>query len=232
VRVRRIHGWELGLSEALELQRRLSRRVVARPFQHSPRLVAGLDAAYEIRGERLWAAAVVYDLKEDRVIEEAVVRDRIRAAYRPGLLAFREGPALLEACRRIRSEPEVLLFDAHGLLHPRRLGMASHMGLFLEKPTIGCAKSAFHMEVKPPGNGFGQRTAAVEDGAVLGYALRTRSDVQPVYVSPGHLMDADSAVQVVLQCVRGVRIPEPLRRAHQRAGAFRSAEAADAPRSA
>jgi len=228
VRIRPLHRWNIDLPEALDLQRRLSRRVVIRPFEKTPRLVAGVDAAYEIRGERLWAAAVVYDLKEDRVIEEAAVRGRVKAAYRPGLLAFREGPALLEVCRRIRSDPEVLLFDGHGLLHPRRLGMAGHMGLFLEKPTVGCAKSVLCREVEAPGNDFGERIAAMENGAVLGYAVRTRAGVKPVYVSPGHLMDADSAVRVILQCVRGVRLPEPLRRAHQRAEALRRAETADA----
>ncbi|MBI4777113.1 MAG: endonuclease V [Deltaproteobacteria bacterium] len=229
VRIRQLHGWDVELPEALELQRRLSRRVMIRPFEKTPRLVAGVEAAYEIRGDRLWAAAVVFDLKEDRIIEELTVRDCVKTAYRPGLLAFREGPALLEVCRRIRSDPEVLIFDGHGLLHPRRLGMASHMGLFLEKPTVGCAKSALYREVEAPGKEFGERTAIMENGAVLGYALRTRSGVKPVYVSPGHLMDADSAVRVILQCVRGMRLPEPLRRAHHRAGAQRGADTADAP---
>ena len=230
MRVQQLHRWDVGVSEALDLQRRLSQRVVIRPLEKTPRLVAGVDAAYEIRGDRLWAAAVVYDLNEDRVTEEAVVRGRVKAAYRSGLLAFREGPALLELFQRLRSDPDVLLFDGHGLLHPRRLGMAGHMGLFLEKPSIGCAKSVFSGKAEVPGNDFGDRAAVVENGKILGYAVRTRVGVKPVYVSPGHLMDASSAVRVILQCVRGVRLPEPLRRAHHRAVALRREETvADPP---
>jgi deoxyribonuclease V len=152
-------------------------------------------------------------------MEMEVVTDRVEFPYVPGLLSFREAPLILAALEKITAVPDLIMVDGQGIAHPRRMGLASHLGLFLGVPTIGCAKSRLCGECEEPGNEPGSYADLTDKGEVIGATLRTRAGVKPVYVSIGHMIDLPSAMHWVLACCRGYRLPEPTRLAHQAAGA-------------
>jgi deoxyribonuclease V len=209
-----LHRWNLSPSAAIRLQLRLARRIREAPLPRRPRRVAGGDAAY-LSGPALTIAAwVVYDPAHDRVIAVAHAVQPTRFPYVPGLLSFREVPALLAAARRLRVEPDVFMVDAHGRAHPRRLGMASHIGLLLDKPAIGCAKSRLCGEHSVPGRRAGSSTPLIHNHEVVGQVVRTRRGSKPVFVSTGHRVTLRDAVAVALACCQGYRLPEPVRLAH------------------
>jgi deoxyribonuclease V len=191
------------------LQRRLAERVEVTPLRGAPRLVAGLDAAFE--GERCIAGVVLWDLREQRVVEERVVVRPLRFPYVPGLLSFREAPALLAALRLLRSEPDVLVCDGHGLAHPRRFGIACHVGVLTGLPTVGCAKSRLVGTYVDPPRRRGASAPLVDAGLVIGSALRTQADAKPLFVSVGHRVDLRSSLRLVLACARDRRLAEPVR---------------------
>jgi deoxyribonuclease V len=159
------------------------------------------------------AAAVVWDVKRQRVVEQHVVRKPLTFPYVPGLLSFREAPAIVAALRKLQSEPDVFLFDGQGYAHPRRFGLACHVGLWIDRPSIGCAKSVLVGVCDEPGRSRGSRSPLDDDGECIGVALRTRDGIKPVYVSVGHDLSLDSATRVVLACCTKYRLPEPTRRA-------------------
>ena len=153
------------------------------------------------------------------LLEQSLWEGEVEFPYIPGLLGFREAPALVGALKRLRREPEVILCDGHGLAHPRGLGLACHLGLVVGIPTIGCAKTPLFGEWKQPGRARGANSPIVgREGEVIGVVLRTRAGVKPIFVSPGHLIDLSRAVEIVLACSPRYRIPAPLRAAHQAAG--------------
>lgn len=206
------HHWEVSPREAAEIQRELAGRV--RPETApgwDPAVVAGLDVAFAA-GECV-AAAVAWDIRERRVIEERVARRPLSFPYVPGLLSFREAPAVLEALETLTAGVEALLCDGHGLAHPRRFGLACHLGVLTGLPAVGCAKSVLVGEHAEPGPERGARTPLVHRGERVGTVLRTRDRVRPVFVSVGHLVDLASAERLVLDCAIGFRLPEPTRRA-------------------
>ncbi len=208
---RALHSWRLSPTRAVAVQQRLAGYVrVERPARPW-RWVAGLDAAFAANERVCLAAAVVWDRWERRVVEVATAARPVRFPYVPGLLSFREAPALLAALRKLRGAPEVLLCDGQGLAHPRRFGLACHLGVLCDLPAVGCAKSRLvgeHGELLPAA---GARTDLVCAGAVVGAVVRTRAGCRPVFVSVGHRSDLDSAVALVLDCVQGRRLPEPTR---------------------
>ena len=210
--MRELHPWDLSAEAAVRLQRRLARQLVLRPSGRQPELVAGADAAYE--GDRVWAAAVLMRLPELEVVEEAVACQPVRFPYVPGLLSFREGPALLAALQSLSQRPQAVLFDGQGIAHPRGLGIAAHLGLWLDLPSAGCAKSRLWGHYREPPPEVGSWTPLRHGGRVVGAVLRTRPGVKPVFVSPGHRMDLMEALRLVQRCCRGYRLPEPVRRAH------------------
>ncbi len=211
------HGWRVGPAQARELQLRLA-GLVDRGGQVAVRgLVAGVDVSVA-QARLATAAVVVMESASLAPVETSVARGEVEFPYVPGLLSFREAPLVLEACRRLMVVPELFLVDGQGIAHPRRLGLASHLGLFLEVPTVGCAKSRLvgsHGEV---GAAAGSWVELVDGDEVVGAVVRTRTGVRPVYVSIGHRVDLPSAVKWVLACCRGYRLPEPLRLAHLLAG--------------
>lgn len=210
------HRWNLSPAAAVRLQRALAGRVVERAVSlRSVRLVAGGDAAFVAGDTQIIAAWVVWDVRARAVIESASAGRRVTFPYVPGLLSFREAPALLAAARRLRSSPDVFILDGHGRAHPRRLGIASHFGLSLGRPTIGCAKSRLCGEHREPGGAPGNTSDLQLDDERIGRVLRTRAGVKPVYVSVGHLVRLADAVRIVLRCLAGYRLPEPTRLAHQ-----------------
>jgi deoxyribonuclease V len=223
-----LHPWSLSCREAVRLQEQLRGRLVLddRSFPRRLRTVAGADVSYSRGSDRFFAAVVVLAFPSLEILEEASAEDRSAFPYVPGLLSFREGPVVLKAFGQLRIRPDAVLFDGQGTAHPRGIGLASHLGLFLDLPAIGCAKTRLcgtHGEV---GAGKGCRADLLLDGAVVGTALRTRDRVKPVYVSPGHRVGLEKAVEIILACCRGRRLPEPVRAAHQAVNRVRAAAGA------
>jgi deoxyribonuclease V len=216
--------FDLTVPEAIALQARLQARVVlAPPPDFAPRLVAGLDVSMERGSDVAYAGVVVLELPSLRTVDEASVVAPLRFPYVPGLLSFRELPVLAEAWARLSVVPDVLIFDGQGIAHPRRFGVACHGGLLFGRPSIGCAKSILvgaHGELPPE---RGARAPLVHRREVVGAAVRLRDRVNPVYISPGHLIDLDTAVAVVQSVSAGYREPETTRRAHALVNAARQA---------
>ncbi len=211
---RPLHRWNLSPAAAIRLQQRLVRCVRVEPLTGEVRLVAGADMAFSPEGRRCVAAVVVYDLRHDAVVEEAVAWRQARFPYVPGLLSFREAPAVLAAVRKLRTAPDVFLFDAQGLAHPRRFGLATHAGVLMDLPSVGCAKSRLCGTHDEPPSRPGGHVPLMDHGQCIGAVLRTRQGVRPVYVSVGHRVTLADAIDVVMRCLRGFRLPEPARRAH------------------
>ena len=207
------HRWDVTPARAAQLQRELAARVILRPLPQPVRYVAGLDAAFSGDGRWCVAAAVVWDVAAQCVVEAGTAACRLWFPYVPGLLSFREAPALLAALRKLRARPEVLMCDGHGLAHPRRFGIACHVGLLAGLPAVGCAKSLLVGEHEAPARVRGARSPLMHRGTCVGSVLRTRDGVRPVYVSVGHLADQPTAERLVLDCGAGYRLPEPTRRA-------------------
>jgi deoxyribonuclease V len=217
------HRWAVVPKQASAIQRRLAPLVQQVPLGGGPRFVAGLDAAFSRDDRRCLAAVVVWDMREQVVIEQHVAVRPLRFPYVPGLLSFREGPALLAALRKLRAAPDVLLCDGHGLAHPRRFGIACHIGVILDRPTIGCAKSRLIGTHREPGWRRGSVAPLTDDGQVIGSVLRTRDGINPVFVSVGHRIDLPSAQRIVLACALRCRLPEPTRLADHLVGAAKRA---------
>jgi deoxyribonuclease V len=210
-----LHDWSMDYREAVRLQKELAGRVVL--ADHLPRTiktVAGVDVSYEKHGDQFFAGVVVLSFPDLRVVEEAGARDRVTFPYIPGLLSFRELPVLLEAFRHLKTVPDVILVDGQGIAHPRRLGIASHLGLWLDLPTVGCAKSRLCGEHPPAGPRRGDSAPLCIEGNPVGVVLTTRDGVKPLYISPGHKVDIPAAAELVLACGTRYRMPEPTRLAH------------------
>ena len=176
------------------------------------RHVAGVDASYQEK--TVCASVVVLELPELQTIEQATVEVPLTFPYVPGLLSFREGPAILAAVEKLSKLPDVLIVDGHGQAHPRHFGLACHLGVLLDLPAIGCAKSLLIGKAAPLGNLIGSTASITLDDQVIGVALRARQDVKPVYVSIGHRVDLDSGIQIIIACGKGFRLPDPVRQAH------------------
>lgn len=212
--VYRFHSWNLTPQEAIRVQEQLRAKVIARGCVPSVALVAGADAAFDLRAQRIFAAVVVLAFPSMEPVETALHQERLSFPYIPGLLSFREAPALLHAFEKIRHDPDVVFVDGHGLSHPRAAGIACHVGVCLDKPTVGCAKSLLVGTHRALGISQGA-TASLRDahGRVIGMVVRTRNRVRPVFVSVGHRIGLAQAVRLTLACGKGYRIPEPTRQA-------------------
>ena len=211
-----MHAWDVSVDEAKAIQEMLAHRVQELPLPGPIRTVAGIDVSFPEQG--IARASVVVLSFPDQVPQRQVTAEQpVRFPYVPGLLSFREVPVVLEAIRKLESTPDVLICDAHGRAHFRRLGLASHLGLLLDHPTIGCAKSRLVGTFQQPAPQKGERTLLMEGEEVLGAVLRTRTGVRPVFVSIGHRIDLQTAIEVVLVCATRYRLPEPTRLAHHAA---------------
>ena len=214
------HAWDLTPAEAVAIQRRLRSEIVAdRAIDlGAVRLVAGVDVS--VKNERSRAAIVVVTFPGFLLVETAVAERPTPFPYIPGLLSFREGPVLEEAFGRLRTEPDVFLFDGMGTAHPRRIGIASHMGLWLQRPTIGVGKTRLVGTNAALPEEKGAHVPLIDRGETIGAVVRTRTAKHPLFISPGHLADIPSAVELVLACSPKYRLPEPIRLAHNAAGDF------------
>ncbi len=209
----------MSYAEAREVQERLRGRVTLLPFSLKRiRYIAGSDIAVSKKLDRLVAAVVVLSFPDLKVMETRVVVSKFTFPYVPGYLSFREIPALTRCIEKVRLPFDVMLCDGQGIAHPRGLGLASHLGLIIETPTIGCAKSKLVGSYGEVGPKRGDYARLILDNRCVGNVVRTRDGVKPVFVSPGHLVDVPSSRRVVLACLTRYRIPEPTRRAHVVAG--------------
>lgn len=215
---RNLHSWQVTIAEAEEIQQALASQVVRRNELNTPRLIAGVDISGEDRNGMVRGAVVVLRFPELVLVERSVAEQRIGFPYVPGLLSFRETPLILAACEGLTLSPDLFIADAQGIAHPRRLGLASHLGLLLDVPTIGCAKSILCGRHGDLGEEPGSYAPLFDGSEIIGAALRTKQGVSPVYVSIGHKVDLDAALHWVMECLRGYRLPEPTRLAHLAAG--------------
>lgn len=209
------HGWRLSPKQAIALQLRLAPRVERRDRLGEVRTVAGVDVGYDEERGMARAAVVVLSVPDLRPVDWAVARVPVRFPYVPGLLSFREIPAALAAFERLRRMPDLILCDGQGIAHPRRFGIASHLGLLLDRPTIGVAKTRLVGEHRAPAGRRGAWTALTDSGEVIGAALRTRKEAKPLYVSIGHRVSLATALAWVMACTTRYRLPETTRAAHR-----------------
>lgn len=205
------HPWHVTPQEAYRIQEELAKRLVVENGFEEISSIAGADVAFT--KEEAYAALVVYSYPGLEKLEEVVAEEKARFPYIPGLLSFREGTVLLRTFEKVKTEPDLILFDGQGIAHPRGLGLASHMGILLAKPAIGCAKSRLLGEHGFLGRTKGSVTPLSFNGELVGWVVRTRDGVKPIYVSPGHLVDFGTSISIVLSCTLRYRIPEPLRQA-------------------
>ncbi len=212
------HSWDLPVGQAMALQARLAEQVIAQTTFNPEvvRTVAGVDVGF--RGDVARAAVVVLRFPELEPVDFARAEVPVTFPYIPGLLAFREGPGVLAALERLTTWPDLFLFDGHGQAHPRRLGIAAHMGVILDRPSIGCAKSRLCGQHDEPGDAVGDWAPLWDGDQTIGAVVRSRTGVSPVYVSVGHRIDLPTAIKFVLRCTRGYRLPETTRYAHLVAG--------------
>jgi deoxyribonuclease V len=209
-----LHDWNLTPSEAIEIQKRLRSLVNNEPRRNEVKRIAGADVSFNKFSETIYTGIVVLSFPELEIIESVGIRSVAKFPYVPGLLSFRETPSLLEAWERLKAKPDVLMLDGQGMAHPRRFGFACHVGVLLDLPTIGCAKSILVGEHGVLDPAAGSQTPLIDRGEQIGVALRTKKNVTPVYVSIGHLIDLASAVDLVLKSAPKYRQPEPTRQAH------------------
>jgi deoxyribonuclease V len=214
MRFRSLHPWGLSCQEAVSVQQRLSEQVREIALSRPIKTVAGADASYACQGQEVFAGALVFSFPDLTLVDRALVSERVQFPYVPGLLSFREAPALVKAFGKIGRKPDVIIFDGQGIAHPRGIGLASHMGLLLDCPSIGCAKTRLVGSYPALPENKGSRVPLRDRGKIVGEVVRTRQGVKPVFVSPGHAITLPEAVRVVLECSRGYRLPEPTRQAH------------------
>ncbi len=201
-------------AEARAIQETLRAHLACIPLACSPRTLGGADVAYSKDMEHLCAAVVVLDAETDTLLDYAYACSPVRFPYIPGLLAFREGPAILRAFYGLTQPPDIMFFDGHGTFHPRAFGIASHMGVVMDLPAIGCAKRPFLCDIPMPGIQRGSWTIQCLSPLQQAACVRTRDNVRPLYVSPGHKITLEEAIEWVLKTTGDFRIPRPLRRAH------------------
>ncbi len=212
---RSLHSWDVTPEEARELQNRLRTQVITADRFGTINTVAGVDIG--LKKDIARASVVVLSFPELQVVDIEIAECPVRFSYIPGLLSFREIPPLLTAFDRLKTEPDLVIVDGQGIAHPRRFGLASHLGLILDRPTIGCAKSRLCGRYEEPEQEHGAYTYLTDKEDVIGSVVRTRTNVRVVYVSIGHRISLDSARTWTLACCRGYRLPETTRHAHNAA---------------
>ncbi len=213
------HPWAVSVPEAFRIQEGLVRKLVLEDAPDAPETIAGIDVSFSRSRDLLYAAIVVLEAGTLAPVETASAALKPVFPYIPGLLTFREGPVVLEAYERLDHEPDLLMFDGQGIAHPRGLGLASHVGILVDRPSIGCAKSRLIGEFKEPKQKRGSMRTLSIGRKKVGVVLRTKDNTKPLFVSPGHRVTVETAARAVLEACRGYRLPEPTRLAHHAAAA-------------
>lgn len=218
MKAKHLHDWQATPAQAMLIQKGLAGSVSRKDEGGAIRLVAGVDISVSKSDNMGRGAVVVLSYPELKLVESRIAEMELEFPYVPGLLSFREAPVILAACEKLSREPDLILVDGQGIAHPRRLGLASHLGLLWDKPTIGCAKSRLCGEHEPAGEEQGKFAELIDGGEIIGAALRTKANTKPLYISIGHRTSLEAAIRLVLDCCRGYRMPEPTRLAHLAAG--------------
>jgi deoxyribonuclease V len=209
-----LHPWKVTPEEAIRIQENLRHRINLQKTFTRVRTIGGGDVSYQKEGNFLFGAMVVLSFPQMETLDVATACGRISFPYLPGLLTFREGPILIKTFQKLRIRPDILIFDGQGIAHPRGIGLATHLGIWFNLPSIGCAKTSLLGESDTPKPSKGSFELIQKDGREVGVVLRTKDQVRPVFVSPGHRIDLPASMRLILESCQGFRIPEPLRRAH------------------
>jgi len=212
---KKLHSWNLSYSQARECQKNLASKVQFTPLKKQPKLIAGIDCAFSKDGKKIIAAVVVLKLPDFVSVETTSALRKVTFPYIPGLLSFREAPVCIAAVEKLKAEPDVFVIDGQGIAHPRRLGLAAHLGLFFDKPTIGCAKSRLTGYFEDLPLKKSAYSLLKDKDEVIGAVVRTRTNVKPVFISVGNKCRLDDAIKITLDCTTKYRLPEPTRLAHQ-----------------
>jgi deoxyribonuclease V len=210
-----LHSWNVSVEEAIQIQEALKDRIILKKTFSKVRTLGGGDVAYSKNENRLFGAIVVLSFPDMEVLNMATADGKIPFPYIHNLLSFREGPILIKTFQRLKIKADVMIYDGQGIAHPRGIGLASHMGLWFDLPSIGCAKTPLLDEFISPGPSRGSFEWIRKKREKVGVVLRTKEKVKPLFVSPGHRIDLLTCIQLLLESCRGFRIPEPLRKAHQ-----------------
>jgi deoxyribonuclease V len=219
-----MHRWDVTPKEAVALQKELRSRVRLVPLKRKPKLIGGCDVSMDRFAADGFAGFVVLDAKTLVEVDHAVVKQKIPFPYIPGLLSFREIPMLVNAWDKLRVKPDLVVADGVGIAHPRRMGIATHLGLVLNVPTIGCAKSVLTGIYEDPADEPGAISYLHDKttGEIIGAALRTKRNVRPVFISPGHLITLEESIEIIKRCIIKHRLPEPTRLAHNVVNKYRT----------
>ena len=210
-----LHSWNVSVEEAVQIQEALKDRITLKKTFSKVEAIGGGDVAYSRDGNLLFGAIAVLSFPNLEILDMATADGKIPFPYIPTLLSFREGQILIKTFQRLKIKPDVMIFDGQGIAHPRGMGLASHMGLWLDIPSIGCAKTPLLDEFVSRGPLKESFERIRNEGEKVGAVLRTKEKIKPLFISPGHLIDLWTSIQLILGSCRGYRIPEPLRKAHQ-----------------
>lgn len=212
-----LHRWDLSAKDAVKLQIKLQKHIKLQKLNiENIKTIAGVDVS--VKNDTSQAAIVILSYPDLDIIETVKHNTKTVFPYVPGLLSFREGPVILKCIEKLKISPDLLVFDGQGLAHPRKMGLACHIGLFLEKPCIGSAKSHLFGQYQEPGPSKGDHSLILDnEDEAIGAVLRTRDNVKPIYVSPGYMVDIPSSVEFILSCTPKYKLPEPIRAAHNAA---------------
>ncbi len=217
-------NWSVTPKEAIEVQKLLKDKIQLVPLTQEIKLIGGADVSMNLFATEGFAGFVTLSYPDLTLIDESVVKDKIGFPYIPGLLSFREIPMLLKAWEKLKTKPGVIIVDGVGIAHPRRLGIATHLGIILGVPTIGCAKNVLIGTYKEPRNEAGSVSYLYDKynkEEIFGAAVRTKANVKPVFVSPGYMITLEESIQIVKNCIRKHRLPEPTRQAHKTVNEYR-----------
>ena len=214
MKIQQLHAWQISTEQAKKIQIELASQISHKSEAIEPRFIAGVDISAPDANGIARAAAVILDYPKLEVVEVKTAEGKLNLPYIPGLLSFREAPLVLAACQKLSIDPDIILLDGQGIAHPRRFGIASHIGLLLNTPTIGCAKSRLCGNHAPVNAEAGAYAELNDKGETIGIVMRTKTGVNPIYVSIGHRIDLPAAMHWALKCCRNHRLPEPCRLAH------------------
>lgn len=214
MKIRQLHPWDVSYKKAIEIQKLLRPQLVLEKLPGRIRYVAGTDVSCSKRSRTVWAGVVLLNYPDLKEVEAKWVTGITNFPYIPGLLSFREIPCVLEALRKLEREPDLIFCDGQGIAHPRGLGLASHLGLLTNKPTIGCAKKRLVGKSSEVGQHQGDYALLFHKTRQVGAVVRTKTGVKPLFISPGYRITLEEAIKMVLNCRSGYKIPEPIRRAH------------------
>ena len=218
------HDWNLAPKAAIALQKELQASVKIEPIQGPVKYIGGADISYNKNSDVIYVGIILLDYETMQVVAHSTAVEKMTFPYIPGLLSFREIPHLLKAWDNLPFKPQVMMMDGHGIAHPRRFGVACHFGLLTGCPALGCGKSRLTGKYEPVGPLKGDFSPLIHQEEKVGYIFRTRDNVKPVFLSPGHLCDFEDCLKIGLQAARGYRIPEPTRLADQLVNKLRRGE--------